>query len=70
MCLGNVRGSLLAGTVCNCTEQLQQLKNDLRKEMQTSISAVRKEIDALRNVTKFLPMVPHDIPSMTAALFG
>ena len=51
----------LAGTVCNCTEQL----NELRKEMQVSISAVRKEIDDLRNVTKLLPMLPHDIPSMT-----
>ena len=32
--------------------------------MQASISAVRKEIDDLRNVTKLLPMLPHDIPSM------
>ena len=55
-----VIGLSLAGTVCNCTEQL----NELQKEMQASISAVRKEIDDLRNVTKLLPMLPHDIPSM------
>ena len=52
-----MHGSLLkfaTGTVCNCTKQLQQIQNDLHKEMQASISDVRKEIDALRNVTKLL----------------
>ena len=55
------------GTVCNCTKQLQQIQNDLHKEMQANISDVRKEIDALRNVTKLLLgqyVLPPGPPSM------
>ena len=60
-----------AGTVCNCTKQLQQIRNDLQKEMRGSISDVRKEIDALRNVTKLLLgqyMLPPGPQSMITVL--
>ena len=56
-CISLILGGFLlnsADSVCNCTVQLQKVNNELRKEMQTSISSVRKEIDALRNVTKLL----------------
>lgn len=59
------------GTVCNCTKQLQQIQNDLHKEMQANISDVRKEIDALRNVTKLLLgqyMLPPGPQSMVTIL--
>ena len=57
MCLSLILGGFLlnsADSVCNCTVQLQKVNNEVRKETQTSISSVRKEIDALRNVTKLL----------------
>ena len=57
VCLSLILGGFLlnsADSVCNCTVQLQKVNNEVRKEMQTSISSVRKEIDALRNVTKLL----------------
>ena len=56
-----------ADSVCNCTVQLQKVNNELRKETQTRISSVRKEIDALRNVTKLLLgqyVLPTDPQSM------
>ena len=57
VCLSLILGGFLlnsADSVCNCTVQLQKVNNEVRKETQTSISSVRKEIDALRNVTKLL----------------
>ena len=57
MCLSLILGGFIlnsADSVCNCTVQLQKVNNEVRKETQTSISSVRKEIDALRNVTKLL----------------
>ena len=47
-------------TVCNETGQLS--------ELQANICAVKKDVDALRNVTNLLLnyyMLPHDIQSMT-----
>jgi len=64
---GTLAMFVATGTVCNCTEQLQAVKNELRVEMQASISAVRKDVEVLRNATKMLLgryMLPDD-PSMT-----
>ena len=67
---GTLAMFVATGTVCNCTEQLQAVKNELRVEMQASISAVRKDVEVLRNATKMLLgryMLPDD-PSMTTNL--
>ena len=50
------------GTVCTKTGQLS--------ELQASIAAVKKDVDALRSLTKLLLnhyMLPHEIPSITAS---
>jgi len=52
--------SLIEFVVCNETGQLS--------ELQTNVCALKKDVDALRNVTNLLLnhyMLPHDIQSMT-----
>ena len=52
------------GTVCTKTGQLS--------ELQASIAAVKKDVDALRSLTKLLLnhyMLPHEIPSITIKVY-